>query len=68
VVGVAPDPWATRVDLRPGDLLIRLGRAPVFSRSDLALVARSHRHGTPLEVECARAGERHRATAVVPAH
>lgn len=68
VVGVAPGSWAAAVDLRPGDLLIRLGRVPVFGRSDLALVGRSHPPGTPLEVECARSGQRHRASATVPAH
>ncbi len=66
MVEVAPGSWAASVDLRPGDLLIRLGPAPVFSRSDLALIARSHPPGTRLEVEYARAGERHRATAIVP--
>jgi uncharacterized protein YndB with AHSA1/START domain len=54
VVAVTAECGAAEAGLQPGDLLVRLGGAPVFGRSDLALLMREHRPGTRLEVAYVR--------------
>ena len=56
VVSVTPGSGGAEAGLRPGDLLVRLGGAPLFGRSDLALLMREHRPGTRLEVAYVRDG------------
>lgn len=40
--------------LDPGDLLLKLGKAAIFDRSDLALLMREHEPGEELEATYAR--------------
>jgi uncharacterized protein YndB with AHSA1/START domain len=56
VVSVTPGSGADEAGLRPGDLLVRLGGAPLFGRSDLALLMREHPPGSRLEVAYVRSG------------
>ena len=49
IVAVTAGTFAAELGLRPGDLLVQLGEAPVFDRSDLALITREHEAGTRLE-------------------
>lgn len=65
VVFVSPGSYAAEAGLRPGDLLIRLGAAPLFRRADVALVTREHPPGTRLEAEYVRAGRILTGTAVL---
>jgi uncharacterized protein YndB with AHSA1/START domain len=57
VVSVSPGSYAEQAGLRPGDLLVRLGAAPLFSRADVALVTREHPPGTPMQATYVRAGQ-----------
>jgi hypothetical protein len=57
--------FAGRLGLRPGDLLLQLGGAPIFDRSDVALVLRVVRPRTRLEAVIARDGALLRADAVL---
>ncbi len=56
VVSVTSGSGAAQAGLRPGDVLVRLGGAPLFSRSDLALLTREHPPGSRLEVAFVRSG------------
>jgi uncharacterized protein YndB with AHSA1/START domain len=57
VVRVSPGSCADEAGLRPGDVLVRLGSAPLFGRADVALVTREHPPGTRLEAAYVRAGK-----------
>jgi uncharacterized protein YndB with AHSA1/START domain len=56
VVSVSSGTFAAEVGLEPGDLLLQLGAAPIFDRSDLALIMREHEPGVELEAVFARGG------------
>ncbi|MFC0527454.1 SRPBCC domain-containing protein [Phytohabitans kaempferiae] len=56
---VADGSFAARAGVEPGDIVVRLGDAPVFGRSDLWLFTREHEAGEEVEVAYARAGEIH---------
>ena len=56
VVSVSRGTFAAEVGLEPGDLLLQLGAAPIFDRSDLALIMREHEPGVELEAVFARNG------------
>lgn len=49
VVSVRRGTFADEVGLEPGDVLLQLGQAPIFDRSDLALIMREHAPGVELE-------------------
>ncbi len=63
VVDVSPDGFAARAGIQPGDLLVQLGRAPIFSRSDLWLVQREHDPGEEMDAAFIRGRELQRSTA-----
>ena len=65
VVSVAPGSFADEAGLRPGDLLVRLGGAPLFSRGDVALVTREHPPGTRLQAAYVREGRMLTGTATL---
>ena len=56
VVEVDSDGLAKRAGLKPGDLLLRVGRAPLFDRTDLLVLLREHPPGTAWEITYARGG------------
>lgn len=56
VLAVSPGSYAYEAGLHPGDVLVRLGSVPLFSRSDVALVTREHPPGTLLEAAYVRGG------------
>jgi uncharacterized protein YndB with AHSA1/START domain len=64
---VNPDSFAARAGVEPGDIVVRLGDAPIFSRSDLWLFTREHDAGEVVEVACARGGEVHTGRAALDA-
>jgi uncharacterized protein YndB with AHSA1/START domain len=64
---VNPDSFAARAGVEPGDIVVRLGAAPIFSRSDLWLFTREHDAGEEVEVAYARAGEVHTGRAALDA-
>ncbi len=57
VVDVLPGSFADQAGLSSGDLVLELGRAGVFDRSDLWLLAREHEPGDELEAVYARGRE-----------
>jgi len=57
VRSVADGSFASAAGLRVGDIVLRLGEAPVFSRADLWLFTREHATGEEVEVTYARGGE-----------
>jgi S1-C subfamily serine protease len=56
VVATEAGTFADRAGLRPGDLLVELGGAPIFRRSDVALITRLHPPGTEVQVAFVRDG------------
>lgn len=54
---VADGSFAARAGIEPGDIVVRLGDAPIFSRADLWLFTREHAAGEEVEVAYARGGE-----------
>jgi uncharacterized protein YndB with AHSA1/START domain len=65
IVAPATGTWAERAGLQPGDLLVQIGRASVYSAQDVWNAGRSHDAGDNLDVVFVRAGELQRATARV---
>jgi uncharacterized protein YndB with AHSA1/START domain len=63
VVSVRQGSYADEVGLRPGDLLVQLGDAPLFRRSDLWLFTREHESGKEVEAVYVRGRDVLRATA-----
>ena len=55
--------FAEEVGLIPGDILLQVGRCPVFDRRDVAVFTRDHEPGEEVEVFWARNGEVTRGTA-----
>jgi uncharacterized protein YndB with AHSA1/START domain len=51
------DSFAARAGVQPGDIVVRLGDAPIFGRSDLWLFTREHDAGEEVEIGYAREGE-----------
>lgn len=56
VLDVVPGSCADQAGLRSGDLIVELGNAGVFDRSDLWLLAREHAPGDEIEIAYARGG------------
>uniref|UniRef100_UPI003F495FAA SRPBCC domain-containing protein n=1 Tax=Nonomuraea bangladeshensis TaxID=404385 RepID=UPI003F495FAA len=56
VVTVAPGGPADQATLCPGDIIVRLGTAPVFDIADVWLFCREHAGGTTIEVTFVRNG------------
>jgi uncharacterized protein YndB with AHSA1/START domain len=57
VRSVADGSFAQAAGLRVGDIVLRLGEAPVFSRADLWLFTREHASGEEVEVTYVRGGD-----------
>ena len=57
VEGVQPDAMADQAGLQVGDLLLRVGGAPVFSIAELWVLLREHAEGETLTVDYVRGGE-----------
>jgi uncharacterized protein YndB with AHSA1/START domain len=57
VVRVEAGSLAESFGLAPDDLIVRIGRAPIFDRSDVALLLREHESGTELEITVVRGRE-----------
>jgi uncharacterized protein YndB with AHSA1/START domain len=56
IVDVVEGQFAAEAGLQAGDLLVKLGAAPIFDRSDVALLTREHPAGTGLEAVYVRDG------------
>lgn len=65
VVAPVPGCFGERVGLEPGDLLISLGGAPLFSHLELQALLRVFRTGQELEATWVRGRELQRGTAVL---
>ncbi len=63
IVKVLPDGFAERAGLARGDLVVQLGRAPIFSRSDLWVLLREHEPGEKMEAAFVRDNQLHHAGA-----
>jgi uncharacterized protein YndB with AHSA1/START domain len=57
VAAVDPGGPADAAGLRPGDIILRIGTAPVYRRTDLSLLLRAHAPGQSLPVGYVRDGE-----------
>ena len=55
---VDPGGFADQAGLRPGDLLLALGSAPIYTRPELWVVMRQRVSGDKLTAGYVRAGER----------
>lgn len=53
---VRPGAYAEEAGMQPGDLVIRIGGVPVFTRSDQWLLQRLYRPGDEVEIEYIRDG------------
>ena len=62
VLRVSPDTFGAEAKLRPGDILLRVGNASIFSERDLSLLTREHAPGTSLEMSYVRGGTEHTGT------
>ena len=62
---VDPGGFADQAGLRPGDLLLALGGAPIYTRPELWVLMRQHAPGDKLTAEYVRAGERLSGTGVL---
>jgi uncharacterized protein YndB with AHSA1/START domain len=56
VISVSTGSFSEAVGLSSGDVLVRIGEAPLFDRSDIALLMREHAPGTELEAVFIRKG------------
>jgi uncharacterized protein YndB with AHSA1/START domain len=63
VAEVEPGGFAEQAGLQPGDILLVLGRAPVFGNREVMFFLREHDVGDELEAVWARGGELLRGTA-----
>lgn len=63
VASVFPDSYGTKTGLQAGDIIVKLGAAPVFTRSDIWMFTREHAMGEQVEVTYVRDGELRTATA-----
>ncbi|SMD17701.1 SRPBCC domain-containing protein [Kibdelosporangium aridum] len=57
VVSVDDGAFAAKAGIQPGDIILKLGSAPVFGRTDLWLLTREHPVGKEIEVVYARGSE-----------
>jgi S1-C subfamily serine protease len=64
---VADDSFAAAAGVAPGDIIVRLGEAPIFDRSDIWLVTREHAAGEELEIAYVRDGAVHTGRAALTA-
>lgn len=62
VIKVVPDTFAAQCGLEAGDLLLEVGGAGVFDRTDLWVLTREHHPGDELEAAYLRDGRLQRAT------
>jgi len=60
---VGPKTFAEAAGLQPGDILLELNGAPVFSRPEIAVITREHRPGEEVEATWARGDQVMRACA-----
>ncbi|MFI7706126.1 SRPBCC domain-containing protein [Nonomuraea sp. NPDC049480] len=65
VVSVAPGGFADQAVLRSGDIVVRLGAAPVFDIADVWLFCREHTGGTEVSVTFVRDGTLRTAHAIL---
>jgi uncharacterized protein YndB with AHSA1/START domain len=65
MLGAAPGSCADQAGLRPGDLLITMAGAPVFTLSDVWLIVREHDANTGLDVTYVRDGEVRTGTGIL---
>lgn len=65
VISVTAGGFAARAGMKPGDLFVQLGRAPIFDRSDLWLLQREHGPGEEMEAIFIRGQLMQRATATL---
>jgi uncharacterized protein YndB with AHSA1/START domain len=54
VTTVTPEGYAAQVGLERGDIILQLGNAPIFSRSDVWVFTREHEPGEDVEVTFVR--------------
>jgi S1-C subfamily serine protease len=57
VLSVEPEGFAAKAGIQPGDILVKLGAAPVFNRADLWLFTREHAMGEEVDVTFVHSGE-----------
>jgi uncharacterized protein YndB with AHSA1/START domain len=67
VRAVTDGSFAARAGVEAGDIVVRLGDAPIFSRTDLWLFTREPDAGEEVEIAYARAGEVHTGRAALDA-
>jgi uncharacterized protein YndB with AHSA1/START domain len=57
VASVTPESYAAQAGLEVGDIIVQVGSAPIFTRSDLWLFTREHEIGEDIEVKFVRGSE-----------
>lgn len=67
VLSVTPESYGELADLRTGDIVVKLGAAPIFTRSDIWLFTREHPAGEEVEISYVRDGGLHTARATLGA-
>jgi S1-C subfamily serine protease len=65
VCSVAEGSFAAQAGIEPGDIIVQVGAAPVFTRSDLWLFTREHAAGEEVDVTYVRGGELRTASAAL---
>jgi uncharacterized protein YndB with AHSA1/START domain len=67
VRSVADGSFAAAAGVAPGDIVVRLGEAPIFGRSDIWLFTREHAAGEEFEIAYVRDGAVHTGRAALTA-
>ena len=67
IATVGPSGPADSAGLRPGDIIIQIGAAPVYRGTDLSLLLREHAPGQPLPIAYVRDREVHQAVLTLAA-
>jgi uncharacterized protein YndB with AHSA1/START domain len=67
VLSVVPGSFADKAGVRAGDIIVQIGQAPIFGRSDIWLLTREHQAGEELDVVYVRDGELRRGQAALSA-
>jgi S1-C subfamily serine protease len=57
VRAVTPDSYAQAAGVEPGDIIVKVGDTPVFTRTDLWFFVREHNVGEEVEIAYVRDGE-----------
>jgi uncharacterized protein YndB with AHSA1/START domain len=65
VLSVAPGSFADEAGVRSGDIVVHIGEAPIFDRSDIWLFTREHEIGEDHQIVFVRDGELHRGQAAL---